>query len=149
MLSNITDMKNRWRPAYRGIGDEPWCTPGDGRNRRHLDRPRGRVRGTRRADPGGAIAIENGRIVGGDNNLAYIGECRVDGTELTGSLHVIRHGDPEYATFFGSKDIEYTVQFVGERLSRDYYEGRLKVRPGVEGRMFMRRLLDLPARQVS
>lgn len=97
---------------------------------------------------GGAIAIENGRIVGGDNVLAYIGECRVIGTELTGSLHVIRHGDPEYATFFGSKDDEYKVDFVGERLSRDYYEGRLKVRPGVEGRMFMRRLADLPPRSM-
>jgi hypothetical protein len=96
---------------------------------------------------GGAIALENGRIVGGDNVLAYVGEYRVEGTEIMGSLHVIRHGDPEYATFFGSHDTEYKVDFVGERLSRDYYEGRLKVRPGVEGRMFMRRLADLPPRR--
>jgi hypothetical protein len=96
---------------------------------------------------GAAVAIENGRIIGGDHLLAYYGECRIEGTTIRGTVHVVRHGEPDYTTFFGSFDNEYIVEFVGERVRRDYYEGHLKVLPDIEGRMFMFRMADLPERR--
>lgn len=95
---------------------------------------------------GGVVAIEDGRIVGGDSNLAYFGECTGDSVSLAGRLHLIRHGDPSFVTVFGRSDPEYDVEFVAERLGEGYYEGRLLVRPNWQGRLVLRRLSDLPAR---
>lgn len=68
----------------------------------------------------------------------------MDGTALSGRLHVIRHGDPAYVTIFGTTEAEYDLEFVGERLRTGYYEGRLFRRPNFEGRIVMRRLANLP-----
>lgn len=95
---------------------------------------------------GGVVSVEGGRIVGGDSNLAYMGDCSVVGTSLAGRLHLIRHGDPSFVTIFGRSDPEYDVEFVGERLAAGYYEGRLLVRPDWQGRLVLRRLSDLPAK---
>lgn len=94
---------------------------------------------------GGVVAVECGRIVGGDSNLAYLGTCQVDGTEIRGKLHVVRHGNPDYLTIFGDTASEYDLEFVGEQLWPDYYEGRLFRHPTFEGRIVLRRLADLPS----
>jgi hypothetical protein len=96
---------------------------------------------------GGVVVVEDGRIVGGDSNLAYIGECTMDGLSAAGRLHIIRHGDPSFVTIFGSNADEYDVEFVAERLRSGYYEGRLLVRPNWQGRLVLRRLRDLPAKR--
>jgi len=93
---------------------------------------------------GGVVVVERGRIIGGDSNLAYVGTCQVDGTALSGQLQVVRHGDPGFVTIFGDTETEYQLDFVGERLRRDYYEGRLFRRPDFEGRIVLRKLADLP-----
>jgi hypothetical protein len=98
---------------------------------------------------GAAVAIEQGRIVGGDKDHVYYGECRTDGNAIIGEVHVLRHSDAEHETFFGSTDREYSIEFVGQLVSPAYYEGNLKVSTGIEGRMFMMRLAELPPRRMN
>ena len=96
---------------------------------------------------GGVVTLDGGRISGGDYNLAYVGHYTLSGDSISGRLHVIVHGDPAFVTVFGSTEREYRFDFVGERLSNDHCECRVMVNSTTQGRLVLRRLMDLPDRK--
>jgi hypothetical protein len=93
---------------------------------------------------GGVATLDSGRITGGDYNLLYAGHYGVSGTSIVGRLHILVHGDPGFITVFGTTDRECHFDFVGEQLSADHCECRLILDENTEGRLVLRRVLDLP-----
>ena len=92
---------------------------------------------------GGVVFVAPGALLGGDNNFAYQGEWTLDGTELTSSVQIIRHGvDSDLPTVFGTLESSCQFDCVAEAITPDLFEGRLR-RPGQpDARIVMRRLAD-------
>ena len=89
---------------------------------------------------GGVVFLQRDALMGGDNNFAYRGEWMLDGTELTASLDVVRHGGNDLPTIFGTVEAIYQLDCVAEAITADLFEGRLR-RPGhPDARFVMRRV---------
>ncbi len=90
---------------------------------------------------GGVSFLAGDSLMGGDNNFAYRGSWSLDGTELTATIDILRHGtDPELQTLFGTLENAYQLECIAEAITPDLIEGRLR-RPGhPDARIVMRRL---------
>lgn len=90
---------------------------------------------------GGVVHIQGDTLIGGDNNFAYQGDWAVDGSELTASLDIVRHGsDRVVPTVFGTLEAVYRLDCVAEAITPNLFEGRLR-RPGhPDVRIVMRRV---------
>ncbi len=96
---------------------------------------------------GGVVTMDSGRLTGGDYNLAYAGNYALCETSIVGRMRVFVHGDPDFVSVFGSREREYHFDFVGEMLSSGHCECRLMVDAEQQGRLVLRRLMNLPERR--
>jgi hypothetical protein len=89
---------------------------------------------------GGVVFLQGDALMGGDNNFAYQGHWTIEGTELTALLDVVRHGHDATPSIFGTVEAAYRLDCVGEAITPDLFEGRLR-RPGhPDARLVMRRV---------
>lgn len=94
---------------------------------------------------GGVVHIEDGIAVGGDSHFAYLGQWTLNGTELKASLEVTRHSDHgDVESIFGSNDYPYRLECIGEAITPDLFEGRMRRAGFPDGRVTMRRLVFRP-----
>lgn len=93
---------------------------------------------------GGVVHIQGDTLIGGDNNFAYQGRWTTDGSELTASLDIARHGiDCELPTVFGTLEAAYQLDCVAEAITPDLFEGRLRRAGHPDVRLVMRRVRDV------
>lgn len=94
---------------------------------------------------GGAILLKGDQIFGADDKFVYFGNYSLQGTAIAGHLKIVRHSeDSSYLTIYNADEAEYEVDYVGELMSLDTFEGRL-LRPSYPDRRFViHRIGDSP-----
>ncbi|KRB80877.1 hypothetical protein ASE00_17855 [Sphingomonas sp. Root710] len=84
---------------------------------------------------GGVLHVEGDRMAGGDGQLIFHGRFTLDGTTLTASLSVVRHGSGTgYAGVFGTLAPMFQLDVVADAITADLFEGRIVHRAGGEAR---------------
>ncbi|MET0373155.1 MAG: hypothetical protein ABW128_02730 [Rhizorhabdus sp.] len=94
---------------------------------------------------GGAILLSGDRIFGADDKFLYFGDYDLQGTALAGHLKIVRHSkDQSYLTIYNVDESEYEVDYVGELMSVDTFEGRLLRGSYPDRRFVIHRIGDCP-----
>jgi hypothetical protein len=93
---------------------------------------------------GGVLQVQAERLFGGDSNFAYLGSGNVSGSELSGWLDIMRHGDdPVVTCLWGTNERLYKLRLVGELVSPEHVEGRLLRSGHPDKHLTMRKLMPI------
>ena len=94
---------------------------------------------------GGVVVLETERLFGGDSWYAYTGTYSLNGSNVTGPLHAIRHySQPGTERAWGTQENEFDVQFTAT-INQNHTEANGTIsRDGAQLALKLMRVAELP-----
>lgn len=90
---------------------------------------------------GGSLTVHGLNMVGGNEDFAFRGRCRLDQGSLSATLHFKRHGQGgDDGTIFGPADADFHVHFMAEAISPHHFEGCFRRLGFADLRIVMKRI---------